>query len=110
VIRNLLYELRRELKYVPDEPALDASLRSSRRSTLAVAASDGGSGRGEGRVVCFVEAKASAIGIGLPDMSLVGSSIPHASVYSLVHATTSGWSLLPNLLSAERIATTASQR
>ena len=102
MIRNLLYVLRRELKYVPDEPALGASLRSSRRSVLAVEASDGGSGSGGvGRVVCFVEAKASAIGIGLSDMSLVGSSIPHTSVYSLVHATTCGWSLLlPNLLSA----------
>ena len=101
MIRNLLYELRRELKYVPEEPALDASLRSSTRSTLAVEVSDGGrSSGGAGRSECFVEAKASAIGIGLADMSFVGSSIPHASVYSLVHATTCGWSLLPNLFSA----------
>jgi len=46
VIRNLSYELRSELKYVPEEPALDASLRSSRRSTLAVGTSDGGRGSG----------------------------------------------------------------
>jgi len=86
VIRNLLYELRSVLKY---EPALDASLRSSTRSTLAMETSDGGRGSGGvGRNVCFVEAKASAIGIGLPDMSFVGSSIPHASVYSSVHAIT----------------------
>ena len=102
MIRNLLYELRSELKYAPEEPALDASLRSSTRSTFAMETetSDGGRGSGVSRIVCFEEAKASAIGIGLPEMSFVGSSMPHASVYSLVHATTCGWSLRPNLFSA----------
>jgi len=102
VIRSLLYELRSELKYVPEEPVLDVSLRSSTRSRPVVEA--GIRGRG-GRVGRIVEAKASGSGIGDLPVDLVGGSIPQTSVYSLAHARTCGCSLIPNLLSAKMIAT-----
>ena len=95
--RSLLYELRSELKYVPEEPALDVSLRSSTRSRLVVEA--GVRGRG-GRVGRVVEAIASASGIGDLPVNFVGGSIPQTSVYSFAHVTTCGCSLIPNLLSA----------
>lgn len=96
-IRSLLYELLKELKYVPEEPVLDESLRSSTRSTLVVVVGVEGIGGKVGRIV---EAKASATGIrDLPGGS-VGGSIPQSSLYSLAHARTCGCLLIPNLLSA----------
>jgi hypothetical protein len=83
VVRCLLYELLNELKYVPEEPVLDESLRSSTRSTFAVEAAVGERG---GRVGRIVEANAPANAIRDPPEDFVGGSIPQASLYSLAHA------------------------
>ena len=97
-MRSLLYELLSELKYVPEEPVLDVSLRSSTRSTLVVGADVAGRGGKVGRTV--EEANASATGIRDLPVEFVGGSIPQTSLYSLAHARTCGCLFIPNLLNA----------